>query len=345
VTPFSVLGLCAGGILWVWFSMAVYGAGLWYFARDILPADWTKPRTAVFLVLGGVLALPGIWNAQSNALVTGLILLAVSGGVRERWWTSAGLLAATVWIKLTPLAPALLLCALWPRKLTPRFALALVLGSLIPFLTSSPTWALGQYSEWATHLIDSGTTRWPGFRDGWTLWLTVRHLVSGSQGPIPALTSVDSPSYRILQVLSAAATLVWCLWQKARGGSSRRLVRFTLGIGMAWLMLFGPAVEHSTYVFLGPSLAWGFIDHRAWPRGRWLIVPAFWLIVGLGWEPSFLVVLPLGATLFTIWLLGYASTSPPAARTDTILSASTVQPQPLGDRTPHLSSVPHDFGA
>jgi alpha-1,2-mannosyltransferase len=338
VAPFSALGPRVGAILWVWFSMAVYGAGLWCFAQDVLPVEWTTQRKAGYLFLGVVLALPGIWNAQSNALVIGLVLLAASCLVRERWWTSAGLLAATVCIKLTPVAPALLLCALWPRKLVPRFALALVLGSLIPFLTSSPTWVLGQYSEWATHLVDSGTTRWPGFRDGWTLWLTVRHLVSGAEGPVPALTAVDSPIYRILQVLGAGATLAWCLWQRTRGHSTRWLVCVTLSMGMAWLMLFGPSVEHSTYVFLAPSLAWGFLDCQAWPRGRWLFVLAFWLIAALGWEPSFLIALPLGAMLFAIWLIGYARSSLP------VLFPGTVQAQPLTDRWPSLSLLAPDFG-
>jgi hypothetical protein len=345
VTPFSVLGLRMGGILWVWFSMVVYGAGLWCVVRDVLPVDWTRSRKAGFLVLGAILALPGIWNAQSNALVIGLALLAASFVVRERWWTSAALLAATVWIKLTPLAPALLLCALWPRKLAPRFALALVLGSLIPFLTSSPLRVLGQYSEWATHLIDSGTTRWPGFRDGWTLWLTVRHVVTGAEGPVPALAPIDSPIYRILQILSAGGTLAWCLWQRARSRSTRWLVCVTLSMGMAWVMLFGPSVEHSTYVFLAPSLAWGFLDSQAWPRGRWLFAPAFWLIAALGWEPSFLIALPLGTTLFALWLFGYARWSLlPITGAEIVPSTGSVQAQPLGDRTPPLSLVSPDFG-
>jgi hypothetical protein len=83
-------------------------------------------------------------------------------------------------------------------------------------------------------------------------------------------------------------------------------------------MLFGPAVEHATYVFLAPSLAAAFLDQGAWPRGRWLIRGALLLVMGLGWgsltralcggAPLGLVVLPLGTALFAAWLFGWGLT-------------------------------------
>jgi hypothetical protein len=91
-------------------------------------------------------------------------------------------------------------------------------------------------------------------------------------------------------------------------------------MGMAWMMLFGPAVEHATYVFLAPSLAWAVLHREAWPRGRWLIVSAFVLIAILGWDaltrfllgnaPLLTTSLPLGSALFTLWLIGYAQSCP-----------------------------------
>ncbi|HTU93227.1 MAG TPA: glycosyltransferase 87 family protein, partial [Gemmataceae bacterium] len=75
VTPFSALGLTTGGILWGWASIAVFVAGLWRYLRDVVPSEWTRQRMAVFLILGALGALRGLWNAQSNALIAGLILL------------------------------------------------------------------------------------------------------------------------------------------------------------------------------------------------------------------------------------------------------------------------------
>ena len=112
--------------------MGVFVLGLWRFLRDVAPSKWTPTRQAVFLALGALGALRGLWNAQSNALAVGLLLLAAAALVRRRWWTAAAVLAGSVLVKLTPLAPALLLCALQPRRLSGRFALFLLAGLLAP---------------------------------------------------------------------------------------------------------------------------------------------------------------------------------------------------------------------
>jgi hypothetical protein len=315
MTPFSGLGLRAGGVLWGWGCIAVYLAGLRSFARHALPVDWSRARTAAFLVLGALGALRGLWNGQSNALVVGLLLLGSAHLARERCWRAGWLLAGAVAIKLTPLAPALLLCALWPRRLAPRLALALLAFAVVPFLTRPPAAVVGHYVDWVTHLRESGGERWPGFRDAWTVWQVARHAAEGRGGPIPLEESLDCAPYRALQLLTALAALAWCLCQR-RGADRRWLVTATLAMGCAWLMLFGPAVEYPTYVFLAPVLAWAFLDRRAWPAGRALTVPALVLILFLGWGsitrpfaealPLVLTALPVGTALFTAWLVAYA---------------------------------------
>jgi alpha-1,2-mannosyltransferase len=346
VTPFSLLGPRAGGVLWSRVSIAVLVAGLWRFGRDVLPRDWGPGRLALFLALAAAGALRGLWNAQSNALVVGLLLLGAAAVARRRWWAAAALLAAAVWVKLTPLAPALLLCALWPRRLSGRLAVALAVGGLLPFLTRPPEVVLGHYREWAPHLLGSGSERWPGFRDGWTVWLVLRHLAEGATGPLPVRAPIDSSLYRAVQLLSAGAALAWCLWQRRRGAGRRWLVQVTLGMGLAWLMLFGPAVEHATYVFLAPSLLGALLERDAWPRGRWLIVTASVLIMVLGWGaltqpllaalPWLLASLPLGSGLFAVWLLGYARTSrPPADGALHERAGRCLTPLPNSCRRPH----------
>ncbi|HJT78379.1 MAG TPA: glycosyltransferase 87 family protein, partial [Gemmataceae bacterium] len=319
VTPFAALGLRVGGVLWVWAGMAVYGAGLWRFGRDVVPGRWEPAQIVALLGLGAVVALPGIWNGQSNVLAVGLLLLAASALVRERWWVAAALLAAAVWAKLTPLAPALLLCALRPARLGPRFAAALALGALLPFLTRPPGLVAQRYAEWLGQLLHTGGVRWPGFRDGWTVWVAALHPFRWPAGRLLFPTAGGAACYRALQLLSAAGALAWCLWQQARGASPRWLCCATLGMGTAWLMLFGPAVEHATYAFLGPSLAWAVLEREEWPRGRWLIGTAFVLVAVLGWDdltrrllgdlPLLTVALPLGTLLFTVWLVGYGWSS------------------------------------
>ncbi len=110
-TPMALLGSRAGGVLWELIGIGVFVLGLWRFLRDVAPSAWTPARQAAFLALGALGALRGLWNAQSNALAVGLLLLAAAALVRRRWWTAAAALAGSVLVKLTPLAPALLLCA------------------------------------------------------------------------------------------------------------------------------------------------------------------------------------------------------------------------------------------
>jgi len=323
ITPFAALGLRAGGILWSWVSLAVFATGLWRFAHDVLPERWSRSRMTSFFTVGAFIALPGIWNSQSNTLVVGLVLLASSSLIRERWWTTAILLAAAVWTKLTPLAPALLLCALRPARLVPRFAATLALGSLIPFFTRPPDIVLACYTEWFTQMANTSSTRWPGFRDGWTLWIAMTEHFQDHPWPFWLTSPVDSIWYRTLQGLGALGALAWCLWQKVQGITARRLFCLGLGMGMAWMLLFGPAVEHATYVFLAPFLAWAMHQRQVWQHGRWLAHSAFVLIAVLGWDPLtgpllsmqplLAACLPLGTALFTFWLIGYAHSFGPCS--------------------------------
>lgn len=350
LTPCAALGLCAGGILWTWLGMAVYGAGLWRFARDVLPATWGLRRQALFLALGVVGGLRGLWNAQSNALVVGMLLLAAAGLVRARWWPAAAWLAAAVWVKLTPLAPALLLCALWPRRLAPRFAAALAAGALVPFFTRPPDVVLGHYADWFGHLFESGAVRWPGFRDGWTVWLVVQYLLEGASGPFPLLHPLDSRAYRVLQLLTAAGALAWCLWQQRRGASPRWLVQATLGMGVAWLMLFGPAIEHATYVFLAPSLLAALLDQEATSRSRPLIAAAGVLILVLGWgsltrpllpiTPLPLLFLPLGCALFAVYLLAQPPDTLRIAETEPLVGPAPTSRPPAPSRRARQQRFP-----
>jgi hypothetical protein len=318
-TPLSAAGLTAGGVLWNWLNLGVYGWGLWRLRRDVLPVTWAPGREALFLTVGLLGALRGLWNGQSNALAIGLLLLAAAAVARRRWWAAAGLLAAPVLVKLTPVVPALLLSALWPRKLLGRFLLALAAGLLLPFLTKAPDLVLHHYRDWLMHLLGSSGERWPGFRDAWTAWLAVRNVLF--REPLALTAPIAHPlPYRALQVLSGLGVLAWCLWQRTRGLGSRQLLALTLAMGLTWLMLFGPAVEHATYVFLAPALAWAAAQRCDWRPARPLAVASLGLVLVFGWgamlrsfpaaQPYLLAALPLGTALFAAWLCGHAATLP-----------------------------------
>ena len=316
LAPFGWLGLRAGGVLWAWLNLAVYAAGLWRFARRVLPVQWTDARLAVYLSLCLLGGLRGLWNGQSNALLIGMMMIGTAELLERRWWRAAFLFAGAILVKPTPLAPILLLCALWPRSLTPRLAAALILLAAVPFLTRPPAVVADHYCAWAVHLTESAHERWPGFRDAWTVWQVTRQYALGEPG-VPWLKEpLDSPVYRVVQLLAACAALIWSQRLRRRGMPERELVGRTLAIGLAWLMLFGPAVEHATYVFLAPVLCWAVLAVGDGTGRRVLIGTAFVLVMVLSWGsltrplldvlPALLLALPLGTALFVAWLVGDA---------------------------------------
>lgn len=325
VSPVALLGPTLGGIVWAWLSIAALVYGLRRFAADVLPEDWGEARTAGLIALGALGAVRGLWNAQSNALIVGLLLVGVAELTKRRYWRSALWLGAAVGLKATPLPVVLLLLALYPIKLGPRLAVVLLAVGLVPFLTKPPAVVVAHYEQWQAHLRATSGTRWPGFRDAYTVVQAVRHTVEGRSEPFPYGERLDSATYRAVQLLTAGAALAWCLWLRRRLLSDRRhgeaiLLNATLGIGCAWLLLFGPATEHPTYVFLAPSLAYALLARDVWPRGRWLAIASFVLVILLGWNgaarpfseqvPLVLTALPLGTALFAAWLVGSEGARP-----------------------------------
>jgi hypothetical protein len=316
MTPFALLGSTAGGIAWSWFNLAIYFWGLRRLL-DILPEAWSTTQQAGFLALGLAGGIRCVWNAQANTLVIGLLLLGAVAVVRRRWWSAAFLLAGPVFLKVSPAAVALLLAAMWPRRLAGRFLLALAVGLALPFLTRSPVVVAHHYQEWLVHLVESSAMRWPGMRDGWTVWLLLENTFSDVPARDLQMTPIDSPAYRILQVLSAAAALAWCLALQSSSLPVRWQVMSALGAGIGWLMIFCPATEFPTHVLLAPLLGWAVLHSWNERRSRMLTGGAVLLLLVLPWEavtgwcsdqlPLLKAVLPAGATLLVVWLVGTVS--------------------------------------
>jgi hypothetical protein len=314
ITPLQLLGPCLGGIVWAWLNLFVYGAGVWSFLRHVLPVRWTAGRETAYLLLALFGALRGLWNGQSNALAIGLVLLGVAAAVRGRWWRAAWLLGGSIAVKLTPAAPVLLLCAIWPRKLAGRQMVVLLVLGLAPFLTRSPEMVSQHYEDWFGHLSNSAPERWPGFRDGWTMFLVWLQYSGQATGPLPLKEPIQGHWYHLLGLAGAAGALAWCLRQR-RGLAQRELATVTLSMGLGWLMLLGPAVEHATYAFLAPLLAWALLEDNG-PYARCLSGCAGFLILVLGWGsligsllpsiPWLWAALPLGTMLFLLWLVVFA---------------------------------------
>jgi hypothetical protein len=350
MTPFASFPDWFGGVLWNLASVGLLAWSLRVFFRDVLAlplplslgegrgegigatgtsphpnplpkgegtanARWKStlglllPRSEgqfhLLVVLGTVRS---VWSGQSNAILVALVLFAAAAIVRGRWWRGSLLLAAPVYIKIWPLVAVGLFCAQWPKRLTARVAICAAALGLVPFLTKPAVAVIAAYGDWYHCLVNRQATqfRFPGYRDAWTIW-------EQFQSP------VDRRAYLILQIAAGAATLGWCLWQRRRTSSAKRLAIYTIAAWSAWQLLFGPGTERLTYNLIAPALAWGLLAAFDSRRGRiWIVATyATTYILGLGGTerllsgviPAATALEPIGVLMFTAWLVWHAAQS------------------------------------
>jgi hypothetical protein len=247
--PFGILPDLLGSALLRLVNVGVYLAGLSWWMRSGIPVRLTPGQRAAFWMLAVPLSAHSLVDVQTNALTIGLLLLAVTAAAEERWgWTAAILLLACS-VKVYPIALVLLLVAVFPRRLAARVALATIAVLALPFLLQKPAYVTEQYADWF---------RW-GLND--------RH----SDGVVHAfrdfrllcrvwIAPLSERGYLVAQLAAAAVIAGLCLLQRWRNIPPRRLLATLFGLGCAWMMVFGPATEHTTHIFLAPALAWAVLD-------------------------------------------------------------------------------------
>lgn len=301
-TPFAILPIWLGASLWCIVNIATTLYALHLMAREILPGSCTPRQEAWFLGLTMFGMMAGIWSAQINSLLLSLVIFAAVAVKRQQWWMASFLLALPVFIKIWPIAAALLMIACWPKQLSWRFVIVVVVLALLPFLTRPFNMVVGQYQQWYFSLIEQNKGRWPGFRDAWTIWENIRPPVSRHV-------------YQVLQLASAFLVLLWCLYQRRRIASTGGLLTGIISIWVSWQLLFGPGAEQLTYGILAPSVVWAMLisfvekKHRLWTALTWLTLVL--LSCGeletflCGIHPAFAALLPLSAVSFAVWLVIY----------------------------------------
>jgi hypothetical protein len=302
LTPFALLPDSWGGALWKVCNGAFYAASLCLWARKALPAKLSRSDISRLFLLVLPLSVHSIYNGQANLIMLGAIMLGFAAVVAERWNRAAGWLAVATLIKGYPVALALILIVLYPRRLAARFAAALGIGLLLPFALQWPTVAAGQYASWFGHIRDSTGLNRERVR-------TVDALLQIYYGRLPDEVPV------VLALLAGGVVLGLCwLWSRRRLSQQHFLMEVHL-LFAAWVLLFGPATESCTYVVVAPALAWTLLDEFRRP-GAWIARPALILslllmgplvsdLVG-SWMRSFMTAhgsQPLGALLFAVYLL------------------------------------------
>jgi hypothetical protein len=244
-----------GNVLWRLLNAGVLLGGLAWWLRRAAPERLGAREQAVLFLLVAPLALSSLNNAQVNPLLTGLLLAALAASAAERWNVAAGCLALACALKLYPLALALLLVAVRPRRLGVRLAVALALVAALPFCTQRPEYVAREYGLWFEAIRHGDLARRFGpehlaYRD---LWLLLR--VWGAPLPVKV--------YLAVQLVTALGCLALCLAARRRGWPQRRVLEVVLVLGCCWMVLCGPATESATYILIGPALGWRLLcAHR-----------------------------------------------------------------------------------
>jgi len=246
LTPVAALPDSLGSALWKALNVTVYGVGLGAWARRVTPVLGRNEKAVLFL-----LVIPGsmdsMYNGQANLVMLGSALLGLADAAGRRWNRAAGWMALATLIKGYPLALALLLSALYPRRFAPRFAAALSIGLIFPFAVQRPDYVWSQYESWAAHLTESTVILRERHR-------SIDHLLEICGHPI------TPQAYILLGAIAGLA--VFGLWmlriRRTRDRRERLTWAFLLYSG--WVVLFGPATESCTYAVAAPAVAWLLIE-------------------------------------------------------------------------------------
>jgi hypothetical protein len=258
--PFSCCPDWLGGVLWRLLNAAVYLLAFAWWCRVVLPRSLTVGQQAILYLLIVPLSVGSLNNAQSNPLILGLLLAGVAGVACRHWNWASGCLAAACLFKVYPVAIALLLTALYPRRLGGRFLGALMIGLALPFLMKPAGYVWDQYAGWLHHLQTDDRQQLPlelWYRD---LRLLCRH----------ANVFLSPTRYLLVQLFAAVGIAGFCLAGRWLGWEQRRLLTTLFTLGCCWMTVFGSATESSTYILLAPSLAWTLLDSMLRPAAWWL---------------------------------------------------------------------------
>ncbi len=299
-TPFAVLPPALGQALWGLFSVGGLFFSLYLAARKLLPGEWPLQRRLHFYSLSLVGSLSGLWSGQTNSLILAFAIFASVCVLEKRWTLAAVCLTLPIYVKLWPVALAMLLIAHRPKELAWRFALCMLVFAAIPFFTKPYGEVVLRYQEWIEFQHGLHQVRWGGYRDFWTIWETLWPPVS-------------SVGYMALQLISAFGVFLWCMRQKFRALDEKELLVAILSMWTAWQLLFGPGTEQLTYCIIGPWAAWAVLQswphklERIWTVAAWGVLSFFTcgeierpfdLLM-----PATKTLAPLAVFAFVVWLV------------------------------------------
>ena len=280
-------------LAWLYWPVALF---LWSCLNALVlfvAVERALPGRAGVLALGALLleVLRGMQNAQSNALVAGLIVLAFVAMERSNAWRTAAAVMLGACVKIFPLAA---LSFALPRRRVWRTGLwAAAIGATLvalPLLVTSPTTLLAQYASW----------RGVETSDAQQRWFSVMQLVHRWSG-------ASWPNWPI-QVIGTLVLLAPLALRRGRWDDARFRFGYLCSVLM-YVVLFNHQAERASYLiaFVGITLWYVASERARWQT--WLFVTAFitiplmsTLIPGSFFRGRNAMLYRLAAPTLAIWL-------------------------------------------
>ncbi|HKH90204.1 MAG TPA: glycosyltransferase family 87 protein [Gemmatimonadaceae bacterium] len=237
-------------LAWIPWPVALF---LWSALNALLlfvAVEKVLPHRRALLAMGLLLleVLRGMQNAQSNALVAALIVLAFAWTERRRQWSTAFAVGLGACVKIFPLA-ALTFAVPRRRALSTGLAAGAVgvVLLMLPLALLSPAALAAQYASWT--VVEAG--------DAQQRWFSAMELLH-------RITGVALPNWP-LQLLATAALLAPLAIRRERWDDARFRLLYLCSV-LLYVVLFNHQAERASYLiaFTGATI-W----FTAEPRPRW----------------------------------------------------------------------------
>jgi hypothetical protein len=251
LAPLAVLPGVLGNILFDLGGLALLFHATRQLMRRVFPELVLSRYEPAVLLLSLPPVVRSVWSSQAHTWTAALIFLAAVALGEQRWWAAAFCLALAVHLKLSPVVLAGVVAVIWPRVMSWRLPAALGAWALLPVVRGDPGQAMTMYGQWVQRLQVQASRRYPSFRD-------VRHVFEVVNAQVPVM------AYIALQVVAGLGVLVWAWRLQRRGLKNVWLVSGIFALTIAYMLLFGPAVEFVQYPLLAPWISAAFV--AAWPR-------------------------------------------------------------------------------
>jgi glycosyl transferase family 87 len=244
--PMSLLPTAVSAILWRILITGIYLAAVWRWLEAGFYPELARDRYWIVFLLLLPISIGNINSGQVNTIVIGLLMLGIVMAHRTQWWIAAFSIAGAVYLKIYPLAVAMLVMVVFPKKFSWRFLATLIVIGAVTFMLQKPTYVWDQYQLWiATRAFDNQRHFLPQSEVQRDLWLLLRvlHL------------QISEHLYVLVQILSGCAVGVVCLLGHLRRWEQGPLLATLLSLGCVWMLLCGPATESATYFLIAPMIA------------------------------------------------------------------------------------------